>query len=131
MLVIALAMILIPTAALASGRDVLDDLQDNGQIDACYTEREYAQALRLLSPDDAQYGQNVDVIQQARVTNVVANAGDPCPPPEAASGNGDDGGDSSALIWIGVAALVGAVAIGTGAWVRRRRSGGDGPGGDA
>jgi len=132
LLVLAVVIALLPAAALASGRAVLADYRDNGRIDSCYTLADYQQALRLVRPDQAQYGALVDVILNAQVTNLKV-AGQPCRPQVAtttATDQDDDGGGSSTFLWVGVVLAVGVVAIGAGALARRRRGGGGGGGGD-
>jgi hypothetical protein len=127
-LLLALGLVAaLPPLALATGRDVLADFNDNGQIDSCYTLQEYQQALRLLRPDQAQYGSAVDVIRQAEITNVKV-AGQPCGAAATAvptSGEEESGGVSP-LVWVGVIAGVGVVAIGAGTLARRRRTAGPG-----
>ena len=126
-LILAALLAVLPATAFANGQAVLADYRDNGRIDHCYTQQEYQQALRLVRPDQAQYGALVDVILNAQVTNLKV-PGQPCKPAVATvSDSGDDGGGSgsSTFLWVGVVLAVGVVAIGAGALVRRRR-GGDG-----
>jgi hypothetical protein len=127
LLVLVVALALLPATALGNGRAVLADYRDNGRIDHCYTQAEYQQALRLVRPDQAQYGALVDVILNAQVTN-LKTPGQPCRPQGVAATTTDDGGGggSSTFLWVGVVLAVGVVAIGAGALVRRRRGGGDG-----
>ncbi len=56
--------------AFAGGRQVLADYEDNGQINGCYTLAEFEDALRIIRPDQQQYGAAVDVIRQAELTNI-------------------------------------------------------------
>ncbi len=133
LLVLAVVLALIPATALSSGRAVLSDYRDNGRIDHCYTLADYQKALRLVRPDQAQYGALVDVILNAQVTNLKV-PGQPCRPQQAAvttSSSGGGGGSSSTWIWVLVVIAVVVLAIGAGALVRRRRGqGGDGGGDD-
>jgi MYXO-CTERM domain-containing protein len=135
LLVLAVVLAVLPATALGNGRAVLADYRDNGQIDRCYTLAEYQQALKLVRPDQAQYGALVDVILNAQVTNLKV-PGQPCRPKvttTTAADSSDDDGGSSTFLWVGVILGVGVVAIGAGALVRRRRGGGGGGdgGGDA
>ena len=122
-LVIAVAMALVPAGLLAGGRDVLADYEDNGQIDGCYTLQEFEDALRLIRPDQRQYGAAVDVIRQAELTN-IEKPGQPCgsastTPAAAPASGGDDGGVPTALIVVLVVA--GVALVGGGVWVAMRR----------
>ena len=105
-----------PVAALADGQAILNDFEDNGQIDECYTRQEFQQALRLARADERVYGNAVDALEEAQVTN-VARPGEEC---SAVDGEceGDDGGVGIG-VWIGLAVAVGLVAAGAGAWARR------------
>lgn len=122
----------VPASALADGRSVLGDYEDNGQIDGCYTLADYDEALALVGPGDAQYGAIVDVIEQARVTN-VERPGAPCadPPPTntapvTAAVDGDDDSDSSlpgSPLAFGALAIVVVAGVAAAVWARARRSG--------
>ena len=130
LVILALALLGASATALADGRDVLADYEDNGRIDACYTRAEFQEALRLARDDQRQYGAAVDVILDAQITN-VARPGEPCGAPGATTAVPvEDDSGSGLAIWIGLAVAVGAVALGAGAWARRGagRPGGDGPG---
>jgi hypothetical protein len=128
---VALAMAALPASVLAGGREVLADYEDNGQIDGCYTLAEFQEALRLIRPDQRQYGAAVDVIRQAELTN-IRRPGQPCgataTTPAADPGGADDGGGGAptALIVVGV---VGGVAVlgGIGWAVSRRGRGPEAP----
>lgn len=130
---VVIALAALPSLALSSGRDVLADYEDNGQIDNCYTAREYQEALALRRPDQAQYGATVEVIRMAQETKLVDRSGDPCPETVAVAdppaGEDGDGGVPTALVWVLVIAGVGLVAVGAGVWARRRPPGGDAGGG--
>jgi hypothetical protein len=116
---LALALLGLSATAFADGRDVLADVQDNGRVDGCYTRAEFRDALRLAGNDQRLYGSQVDVIKDARITNVKV-PGEPCGSartvPETAV---EDDSGGSLGIWIGLAVEVGAVAVGAGAWARR------------
>ena len=137
--------------ALAGGRQVLADYEDNGQIDGCYTLADYEEALKLIRPDQQQYGAAVDVIRQAELTNirrpgqacgatsaqgsssdVPASAQDGADDATAGAGQDieqDEGGLSAVAIAIIVA--VGLAIIGFIIYLiasRRGGSGGDGSG---
>ena len=137
--------------ALAGGRQVLADYEDNGQIDGCYTLADYEEALKLIRPDQQQYGAAVDVIRPAELTNirrpgqacgatsaqgsssdVPASAQDGADDTTAGAGQDieqDEGGLSAVAIAIIVA--VGLAIIGFIIYLiasRRGGSGGDGSG---
>lgn len=129
-LLIACALLALPAMALADGRAVLDDYEDNGQIDGCYPLDDFTDALELIGEDDAQYGAATDVVRQARVTNVEV-PGEDCATTtadvvdEIPAAPVDDGGSGGGLTWvIGLVAL-GVLALGAGLWARSR--GGDRP----
>ena len=67
---IALVMGVLAMPASGVGQQVLADYEDNGRIDGCYTLAEFEDALRLIRPDQQQYGAAVDVIRQAELTNI-------------------------------------------------------------
>ncbi|MGA0069640.1 MAG: hypothetical protein ACO3PB_09325, partial [Miltoncostaeaceae bacterium] len=67
---VALLLGVFAMPAFAGGRQVLADYEDNGQIDGCYTLADYEEALKLIRPDQQQYGAAVDVIRQAELTNI-------------------------------------------------------------
>jgi len=124
---LALALLGLSATAFADGRDVLADAKDNGTIDGCYTRAELRDALRLAGNDQRLYGETVDLIKEARITNVKV-PGEPCGGVRtvpAAAVEDDSGG--SIGIWIGLAVAVGAVAVGAGVWARRG-AGRDDPG---
>ncbi len=73
----ALSGLVLPAIGLADGRAILSDFEDNGQIDECYTRQEFQQALRLARADERVYGNAVDAIEEAQVTN-VARPGEEC-----------------------------------------------------
>jgi hypothetical protein len=122
---LALALLGLSATAFADGRDVLADAKDNGQIDGCYTRAEFRDALRLAGDDQRLYGSTVDLIREARITNVKVQ-GEPCggarTVPTAAV---EDDSGGSIGIWIGLAVAVGAVAVGAGVWARRGGGRGD------
>ena len=117
LLVAVLAILIVPVTAFGDGRQILSDFEDNGQIDNCYTRAEFREALRLARADERQYGNAVDTIQEAQVTN-VKRPGEECAAEASSTGEGDDGGIGIG-VWIGLAVAVGLVAAGAGAWARR------------
>ena len=147
--VVALAMGVLAAPAFAGGRQVLADYEDNGQINGCYTLAEFEEALRIIRPDQQQYGAAVDVIRQAELTNIrrpdgacggTSAAGASSDVPDAAAGGADgtsttagdgvvapdDGGLPALLVAVMVAgglAIAGFVAY----LVISRRRGGGGP----
>ncbi|HEX2507583.1 MAG TPA: hypothetical protein VHK23_04610, partial [Miltoncostaeaceae bacterium] len=72
-----MALLAQSATALADGRDVLADAQDNGRIDGCYSRAELNEALDLARGDQRIYSVTVDLIKGARLTN-VARPGVPC-----------------------------------------------------
>ncbi|MDX6556487.1 MAG: hypothetical protein QOD86_2682 [Miltoncostaeaceae bacterium] len=117
LLAVFATLALLPVAAVASGQDILSDFEDNGQIDECYTRQEFQQALKLARADERVYGNAVDALEEAQVTN-VARPGEECDATAGTNGEGDDGGVGIG-VWIGLAVAVGLVAAGAGAWARR------------
>jgi hypothetical protein len=116
------AVLALSASALASGRDIIADFQDNGRIDRCYTATEFRQALVLANGEQQQYGALVDVLRAAEVTN-LKRPGRPChaaaPPTPVETGSTSAG---STLAWVGVGLAAAAVAVGVGALARRRRA---------
>jgi hypothetical protein len=117
-IMLALALLVLSATALADGRDVLADAKDNGRIDACYTRAELNEALDLARDDQRLYGSAVDLIRDARITN-VERPGQPCGTSVATADAVEDDSGGSLGIWIGLAVAVGAVAVGAGVWARR------------
>jgi hypothetical protein len=118
-LVLIGGLLALPAAALADGQDILDDFDDNGRIDGCYSVQEFNEALELAQADERQYGAAVDIIQEARTTNIEVE-GEPCGQEIAvAADGGDDGGTSIALV-IGIVAAAGAAGIGAALFVHQR-----------
>lgn len=54
----------LPGPSGSDGSPVLTDFMDNGVIDACYSDAEFASALDELSADAQQYGSAVSAIEQ-------------------------------------------------------------------
>lgn len=148
-MLIALAMAVLAMPAMADGRRVLADYEDNGQINGSYCLAEFEDALRLIRPDQQQYGAAVDVIRQAELTN-IRRKGQPCvsaaaatdPGGATAGSGGTDGGQGASaevegmdgglpvvVIGILVAAGIALLGAGTYAIVARRRGRGDPPAG--
>lgn len=122
-LIIALALLTLSAVAVGSGRDVITDYQNNGRVTGCYSAADFREALQILRADEKLYGNAIEVIQEARSTN-VAREGEPCEPALTAPTEAvEDDGGSGMGIWLGLAAAVGVVAVGAGLWARR---GGDG-----
>ena len=114
--VLALGLTL-PSAVMATGKQVLSDLNDNGLIDHCYTLPEFDAALKLLSVDDGQYDNKADTIRQGKLDHLKA-PGLACPNPTTStpvSGSGTDSSVPGYVLWgivggaIGLAAVVGGV----------------------
>jgi hypothetical protein len=120
---LALALLAQAATALADGRDVLADAQDNGRIDDCYTRQELNEALDLARGDQRIYSVTVDLVKAARLTN-VARPDVPCGTlPVAAETAVEDDSGGSPGVWIGVGVAVAAVAAGAGVWAARARGG--------
>jgi hypothetical protein len=88
------------TAALASGRDVLDDCTADEVMSKTYTQKEYRDALAQLQGDTDQYGNCRDVIKRAQL-KAAAGAGSKkkdttAPPPSAGGTSGGSGAIGSA-----------------------------------
>ncbi|MEQ9114147.1 MAG: hypothetical protein RID94_07820 [Miltoncostaeaceae bacterium] len=128
--VMAIALLALVGSALGAGRDVIADYQANGgQIVGCYSAADYREALRILRTDEALYDNAIEVIQEARTTN-VAREGEPCEPAQTAPDEAvEDEGGSGLGLWLGLAAAVALVAVGAGL-VARRSTGGEGEGGE-
>ena len=124
--ILGLALLALPGTALADGRDILADYEDNGRIDSCYTRAEFRDALRLLRDDQRQYANAPEVVSEAEITN-VAHRGEPCGAARTAPAAAvDDGSGPSSALWLGVVGVVVVGAVGGGVWARRGR--GDEPG---
>ena len=111
-----------------TGRVVLADYEDNGQINGCYTLAQFEDALRQIRPDQQQYGAAVDVIRQAELTN-LRRPGEACGAASDGASSAavsEDSGLPGAVIVIIVLAVLALIAA--GAWfIISRRRGGDGP----
>lgn len=150
--VVALLLGVFAMPAFAGGRQVLADYEDNGQIDGCYTLADYEEALKLIRPDQQQYGAAVDVIRQAELTN-IRRPGQACGATSAsgsssdvpgsdttasgASGSDPDSGETIAddegglsAVAIAIIVAVGLAIIGFVIYLIASRRGG-GSGGDA
>jgi hypothetical protein len=67
-LLAALALLVAPAAAaIASGRDVLNDCTDDEVMSKTYTQKEYRDALAQLAADADQYGNCRQVISRAQL----------------------------------------------------------------
>jgi hypothetical protein len=117
--ILGLALLALSGAALADGRDILTDYEDNGRIDRCYSRAEFRDALRLLRDDQRQYANAVEVVSQAEITN-VGRPGEPCGASRTAPAAAvDEGSGPSSGIWLGVVGAVAVGAVGGGVWARR------------
>ncbi len=150
--VVVLAMGVLAMPALAGGRQVLADYEDNGQINGCYTLAEFEEALRIIRPDQQQYGAAVDVIRQAELTNIrrpdgacggtsASGASSDVPDAAAAAGGADgtsttagdgvvasdDGGLPALLVAVIVAAGLAVAGFVAYLVISRRRGGGEPP----
>src|SRR5207247_10325927 len=91
-LLAVIALLAMPSVALATPREVLRDYNDNGQIDGCYSAQDYQRALDLVNPDDAQYGAEVDTILQAQADRVLKSDGTCGPATASPAGDSGSGG---------------------------------------
>ena len=92
----ALALLSGPaTAALASGRDVLDDCTDDEVMSKTYTQKEYRDALSQLAADADQYGNCRQVISRAQLRAAGAKRKQGGDTAGAAAGGGTSGGDGT------------------------------------
>lgn len=118
--ILGLALLALSGTALADGRDILADYEDNVRIDGCYTRAEFRDALRLVRDDQRQYANAADVIGQAEISR-VARPGEPCGASRTApAAAADEGSGPSSGLWLGIAGAVCAGAVGGGVWARRR-----------
>ena len=113
----------VSATALADGRAVIADYDDNGVIDACYSDADFVDALGLANADQQQYGAAVDIIEQKQL-ECGGETASPVNPEDAGDSGG--GGGSALTIVVVIAAVAGAAAFAYVAWVRRR----PGPGED-
>ena len=124
--ILGLALLALSATALADGRDILADYEDNYRIDSCYTRAEFRDALRLLRDDQRQYANAPEVVSEAEITN-VAHPGEPCGAARTAPAAAvDDGSGPVSTVWLGVLGVVAVGAVGGGVWARRGH--GDDPG---
>jgi hypothetical protein len=121
-LLAVIALLAMPSVALATPREVLRDYNDNGQIDGCYTAQDYQRALNLVNPDAAQYGAEVDTILQAQSDRVLQPDGT-CGPAKAPNSGDSGSGVPAALVAVLIVAGV-VVVGGGGVWAYRRNRGG-------
>lgn len=119
---LALALLGQSASALADGRDVLADAKDNQRIDGCYERAEFNEALDLLRPNEQLYGVTVDIIKDARITN-VERPGEPCGSRVPAGAPVADESGGSLGVFLGAGLAAGAVALGVAVWARRGRGG--------
>lgn len=121
--VIVVLAALVPATALADGQDILDDFNDNGQIDECYTRAEFQEAQELVRDDERQYGALAEVLAEAQIQN-LERPGEPCGAGQIPTEIADaDSGGSNLGLFIGLGGAVLIVAIGAGIWARRGAGG--------
>jgi hypothetical protein len=83
--------VLLPTAAMASGRDVIRDCTDDEKFTKTYTQKEYRQALDQLSSDTDEYTNCRSVIRRAQLA-AAADKGSGRRSGDGGSGSGGAGG---------------------------------------
>jgi hypothetical protein len=108
----------VPVSAFGTAQEVIEDYEDDGQIQGCYSNEDFNQAVKNLDPNDALYGTATEIIRLAQARCAESSA----------TTTGDDGG-SGAGVWIGIVVAVGLVALGAGALARRGRGAGSDAGG--
>jgi hypothetical protein len=90
-LVCAFALIL-PASAPASGRAVIRDCTDDGQLSKGYTQKEYRDALAHLPTDVDEYTDCRDVIRRAQLGGASGSRNGPSGPSGAGGSGGGGGG---------------------------------------
>ncbi len=122
LLIAALVLLGLAGSALADGRDVVFDAQQDGKIDACYSRAEFRDALALARDDQRLYADAIGTIKEGMISNVTV-PGQPCGSgravPQAAIPVSSSG---ATTLWGGAALLVAAGALGAGALARRGRA---------
>jgi hypothetical protein len=83
------------SAALASGRDVLNDCTDDEVMSKTYTQKEYRDALAQLAGDTDQYGNCRDVIKRAQLKAAAGDAKKKGTTAPAAPAGGSSGGSGA------------------------------------
>jgi hypothetical protein len=100
-LLAALALLAAPaTAALASGRDVINDCTDDEVLSKTYTQKEYHDALAQLPADADQYGNCRQVISRAELraaSQQKNHSGSKAPAPAAGQTGGGTSGGAGAI----------------------------------
>lgn len=110
-LVAILALLTGPaSAALATGRDVLDDCTDDEVMSNTYTQKEYRDALSQLAADADQYGNCREVIRRGQLKAAAAGRGK------------NDGGSTSGSSPAGSGTSGGSGAIGSAPAVEQLRA---------
>jgi hypothetical protein len=87
---VLLCLLVIPATAGASGRSVVRDCTDNGQIDSHHSQGDYKSALGSLPSDVDEYTDCRQIIEQAKRRDASSNSGS-----GAAGGSGGSGGGFS------------------------------------
>ncbi len=93
-LLLALAALAAPSAALASSADVIKDCQD-GKIDGSYSQSEFASALRNIPTDVDEYTDCRDVIRRARLGAAGSGAKSRTSQPGGTVAGGGGGGGAA------------------------------------
>lgn len=113
LIVAALAMCLAGTSiATASGQDVLTDYDDDGQIQRCYSDADFTDALRQADTNREVYGAAIDIIEQRQLECADATI--------TGGAAADEDGGNRALLWGTVGVLL-VAAVGAAAYVTWRR----------
>lgn len=85
-------LLLVPAAAHASGRAVIRDCTDDGQLSKSYSQKDYRDALAHLPTDVDEYTDCRDVIRKAQLGGAAGGGGNGGP---GAPGGGSGGGNAT------------------------------------
>ena len=86
-------LLLVPAAAHASGRAVIRDCTDDGQLSKTYSQKDYRDALANLPTDVDEYTDCRDVIRKAQLGGAAGGGGGHGGP--GAPGGGSGGGGNA------------------------------------
>lgn len=122
LLIALIATVSFTGTALGSVSDVINDFSDNGIIDVCHSQADYAAARK--ADVQSQYGDYIGALDTALATpRLVGTDAKPCPAITATNGGSGIGGVALIAIPIGLVIVALAVVLGGR---RRRNAHGDG-----